>query len=177
MWNAWAEKLFEGVFANCSLSPKLAPTGSRPGSMPIKRRRCGSPRCRCCGSLQPSARAAGYTSTASSPRAPSPSQRCVDSERRSSSQSRPRGDGLGGRRRLTLDARRQRRPEYRWSVLKSQAKRRRLTCDLPFDFFHELIRRPCHYCGAQTEKLVPEVRGTQPRWFQSIAGSPICSCS
>ena len=38
-------------------------------------------------------------------------------------------------------------------MLKSQAKRRRLTCDLPFGFFHELIRRPCHYCGAQTEKF------------------------
>ena len=69
------------------------------------------------------------------------------------SQSRPRGDGLGGRRRLTLDARRQRQPEYRCSVLKSQAKRRRLTCDLPLGFSHALVCQPCDYCGGQTEKF------------------------
>ena len=78
-------------------------------------------------------------------------QRDEEQQPKPASRRRPRRPATADAR--SAYARRQRRPEYRWSVLKSQAKRRRLTCDLPFDFFPELIRRPCHYCGAQTEKF------------------------
>ena len=42
------------------------------------------------------------------------------------------------------------KPSYRWSILKTQARRRGILCDVPFEAFLALTRRPCHYCGDHT---------------------------
>merc|ERR1719158_1516347 len=44
-------------------------------------------------------------------------------------------------------AHRKLQPSYRWSILKTQARRRGIPCDVPFEEFVALIKRPCHYCG------------------------------
>ena len=44
-------------------------------------------------------------------------------------------------------AHRKLQPSYRWSILKTQARRRGIFCDVPFEEFVALIEQPCHYCG------------------------------
>ena len=41
-------------------------------------------------------------------------------------------------------------PPYRWSILKTQARRRGIPCDVPFEEFVALIKQPYHYCGDGT---------------------------
>ena len=51
---------------------------------------------------------------------------------------------------------RKQHPNYRWSVLKSQAKRRGLACSISFELFHKTICEPCWYGGGHSKKF----RGT-----------------
>ena len=38
-------------------------------------------------------------------------------------------------------------PSYRWSTLKSQARRRGLECDITLGVFTHITTQPCYYCG------------------------------
>ena len=48
---------------------------------------------------------------------------------------------------------RKQHPNYRWSVLKSQAKRREMACSISFELFHKTICEPCWYCGAHSKQF------------------------
>ena len=73
------------------------------------------------------------------------------------------------------DANRKQQPSYRWSILKTQARRRSIPCDVQFEEFVALIKQPCHYCGdGITERFRGLDRVDNNRGYTSANVVPCC---